>query len=622
MLNRLEVPARLVIRTCLGLFTAAVILLCQSAFWTAAVSGWVRAILIGTFIVAYFRPHLAMLFLAAAVPLGQVGSRTLDSNMRGAEAVVLAFLAGALVRGWILHRFRPMPSGILQIVSYVFGLVIAASCIEQLWFAQLRTHFPGPFLHDVLLYTSRRYLIALDGLDMIFSAMLLLEGMALMLYAVHYCREREGFAQRLVAMLMVGAVAAAAVNLSAVLAALTAASGGEPGNATLLQRWTVHIGDVNAAGSYFAMASFIGFGIGWRTKSRRVPWILSGVLAVAALWLTGSRTALIAAFLMMLILAVKLAGDKSTRIRTAIAVACATLILCGFVFPRFFAYSFVDVTASQAVTIRWLFLQTTWQMLRDQPLFGLGIGQYALWSAHFAPPEMINHYTRENAHNYFAQIAGELGVVGVVAFTAVLAAALWIRRRIPQSTPRFLLPLTAGLGAFILTWIGGHPLLVPEVAFPFWMACGIVPGVVSVVRMRRDAPIIAALVCVALLASVAPRVRNKSARIDFSKVTYGLSDGVMEQRGRLFAAARRSRLQIPLRARVATWDAPVFVDVFVDDRPAGTITLADPGWQDARIPLSENAQGVRRQIDLRVRDHERNVRVEVGKWEIISAPDA
>src|SRR3989337_3813551 len=100
MLNRLQALSRLLIRASLAVFTAVVLLLIQSAFWTNRVSAWMQAIILATALLSYFRPHYGLLALAALVPLGQVGSRTLDSQMRGAEALVLAFLAGALMRGW------------------------------------------------------------------------------------------------------------------------------------------------------------------------------------------------------------------------------------------------------------------------------------------------------------------------------------------------------------------------------------------------------------------------------------------------------------------------------------------------------------------------------------------
>ena len=142
---------------------------------------------------------------------------------------------------------------------------------------------------------------------------------------------------------------------------------------------------------------------------------------------------------------------------------------------QYFLVRPLNATPSQAVNIRWMFLETTARMLADHPVFGVGIGQYARWSTHYSSPELLQIYTRENAHNNFAQIAGELGVVGLASFIAVLALCLWPARRGPPA----IAPALAGLAAFIVSWLGGHPLLVPEVAYPFWLTLAIVPGVAS-----------------------------------------------------------------------------------------------------------------------------------------------
>ena len=86
MLNRLQPASRLLIRASLGVFTAIVLLLIQSAFWSTRVSAWMQAIIFAIALLSYFRPQYGLLAIALLAPLGQVGSRTLDSQMRGAEA--------------------------------------------------------------------------------------------------------------------------------------------------------------------------------------------------------------------------------------------------------------------------------------------------------------------------------------------------------------------------------------------------------------------------------------------------------------------------------------------------------------------------------------------------------
>lgn len=630
MLNRIEPAARIFIRLCVALFSCLVIVLAQSAFWTGAVSGAMRVVMIITAILAYFRPHYGLLALALLTPLGQVGSRTLDSNMRGAEAVVLAFLCGALVRGWTLHRFRAIPSNVVQGIAFLFAITIVASCIEQLAFSQLQRHFPATFYGGVFDYATRRYLIAFDGLEMIFSAMLLLEGIVLMLYVVHYCGEYRNFGRRLVVALVAGALSAALVNFTYIAPELVSVGGRQRSWADLLlrQRWTFHVGDMNAAASFFAMALFMALGMGWRARSQRAWWLGAAGMIAAAFWLNGSRTALVAVVIAgVAFLAREIASrtGRTSLVATLGAAAILTCIAGVLAASRFFPASFVDATASQAVRIRWLFLGTTWRMLRAEPLFGIGIGQYAVWSRHFSVEEMFAYYARENAHNYFAQIAGELGLLGLASFVGLLTCAFTrARDHVDEQGQRLRLAVTGGLAVFILTWLGNHPLLVAEVSYPFWLALGIAAGLGAGARPQRRTHVTAfALVaCIVLAVSVPPRIERKSARIDFTRITYGLRDKEVTTRGRFWVPATTLRLTIPLRERSASTESPVSVDILVDEKLAASITLTEDEWRHAELRLRRSDEAKPRQIDLRIRGRDRSSRVEVGDWDIISTPDA
>lgn len=280
-----------------------------------------------------------------------------------------------------------------------------------------------------------------------------------------------------------------------------------------------------------------------------------------------------------------------------------------------------------AIRVRWLFLGTTWRMLMAEPLFGLGIGQYFLWSRHFAAPEMFQYYERENAHNNFAQLAGELGIAGLISFVAVLVTALW-RRGEERVYPDVAMPVLFGLAVFILTWLGGHPLLVAEAAYPFWLALGVAAAVVA-----RDAnPNLSAglvgLAVALLLASIPFRVSAKSAQLDLTEVSYGLSaKRLMTSRARFFVSSAESRIDIPLRARSASEDVPVEIEVLVDGSASETIALPDRNWRTAPIALPPHPSRRFHQIDLLIRPRAPDTvdldpsLVEVGKWEIISKPN-
>jgi hypothetical protein len=468
----LEQITRHLIRALLALFTCATVVLAQSVFWTESVSIGMRILVVAVAITAYFRPPNGLLIVAALAPLGQIGAGVLDSPIRAGEALVLAFLAGVLIRGWTLREFRSFPSGRLEVAALSFGVIVALSSIVQLWLLQREGDVPASFVQDVLTYSTRNYFVSHNRYRMLFHAMLLLEGLALLLYAARYCHAHRAFAGRLLVALMLAATSAALFDVWRVGVELVEA--GHPASDALKfvaeRRWSEHIEDVNAAGSYFAMATLMAFGMAVKSRDARVWWTAGGLALAAALWMTGSRTAvvavgLVAAFWVGLLVLAR--SRPVLRAVTGLVAAIATVGLLGVY------YNQSSPTASTAVNIRWMFLETTWHMIEKHPAFGVGIGQYPRWSGAFSSPELRSIYPSQNAHNNFAQIAGELGLIGFAAFIAVIVTALWPVR---QTTNLCVGPVLAGLAAFIISWLGGHPLLVPEVAYPFWLTLAIASG--------------------------------------------------------------------------------------------------------------------------------------------------
>jgi len=215
------------------------------------------------------------------------------------------------------------------------------------------------------------------------------------------------------------------------------------------------------------------FGVAYSGGASRRIWAIPGVLILLAFWSAGSRTAVLCMLAIGAIATAKAVVPPSTRLRTWIAVIFL-LVAGGVVTLRYFPVSFFTGTASSSVASRWMLLGTTARMLGADPLFGLGVGQYQAWSLHFSSPELVALLKRnENAHNQFAQIAGEMGLIGLTAFGAVISIPLYYLRRPGVRPHSFARPALLGLAMFVATWIGGHPLLVPETSYPFWMMMGV-----------------------------------------------------------------------------------------------------------------------------------------------------
>jgi hypothetical protein len=336
---------------------------------------------------------------------------------------------------------------------------------------------PGLDYRDFFEYLFEHYLTSFRGFSALFFAMLLLEGLAVLVCAAHYCRTQPALVPRLVRMLVIGAVAAAAFNWWFFVNEL-GETGQPAANFTeflLKRRWSAHVGDVNAAGSFFAMTMIMAIGLALTQRPNRAAWAGAGLILSVALWMTASRAAITAVLLVGAVCLTRLAlGRSVTRSKTTAIAAVALVALALFSAQYFLSW----VTAPTALRIRWMFLETTWRMLQVHPLGGVGIGQYPSQSGRFSSPELLVFYLSENAHNNFAQIAGELGLVGLAAFVWVLVVSFSGLRR-SDHRQAVIMPVFAGVAAFVVSWLGGHPLLVPAVAYPFWLALAVIAGAPS-----------------------------------------------------------------------------------------------------------------------------------------------
>lgn len=108
-------------------------------------------------------------------------------------------------------------------------------------------------------------------------------------------------------------------------------------------------------------------------------------------------------------------------------------------------------------------------MIREHPTTGTGVGTFFRISRHYDVSEKGHPERIENAHNYYLQLAAEMGLPALALFLGMLYCTF--RRGFParrggsDPLPKGLL---AGLFAYSLTMLTGHPLLLSNQQFLFW----------------------------------------------------------------------------------------------------------------------------------------------------------
>src|SRR5262245_42047858 len=245
--------------------------------------------------------------------------------------------------------------------------------------------------------------------------------------------------------------------------------------------------DLNAAGSLYVLGGIVAASIAGATRRGRKFAIAALVVIAPAFWLTGSRSAFVATLAGFLILAIVRQQKSPTRVQLAAAAAALMLLVIVGAFTVDWQ-SDVQGSAANSARMRSQFMQTSARMFASAPVFGVGIGRYFDRSAEFMPADLRAIYRNENAHNYFAQQFAELGIVGGTLFLWLVCSLLISGWRGARTRPAdtMLAGLLAAVGAYLLTSVTGHPLLVPEAAFPFWVAAGALTGTVQYAEPRSS----------------------------------------------------------------------------------------------------------------------------------------
>ena len=391
-----------------------------------------------------------------------------------AECLVVAFAAGAWVRPRQAHREANDEEGWLGPPALVLGVVVMTSLVVQL--SAMQAVAPArPVIQDLWIHLTKRYWSGQEFL-VLHQAWRWLTVLAAAVAAERIVRLRPGWHTLFVKVwVFSGGVAAcyAVARLAEVVGRLNQPMGQSVVWVLTNLRISALHPDPNAAGSLFLLylVPAIVLGLAWRSI-----WVLGGVvpLVIVAFVLAQSRAAIIGLVAVLALIWL----SRIRRLVTAIAVIATTvgvlLIAAALTAPS-------HVSASRAMELRLQMTEVGWRIVSRYPVFGVGLDGYVRASHRFTTPDQRQLVgfapTGENAHNNFLQVMGELGVPALlILFWLVGPTALHMWPR-PRGTPGGLVgSMAAGIVAFLITALAGHPLLVPQVAFGFFLCLGMTAG--------------------------------------------------------------------------------------------------------------------------------------------------
>ena len=202
-------------------------------------------------------------------------------------------------------------------------------------------------------------------------------------------------------------------------------------------------GDPNSLAASLLLA--VCFGI-YTIRSRagviwRLLWFCLMGVASFVVVLTGSRSAMFGALFMLFYVWIR------SR-RKVVVAACAVIVVAGvwLAMPLQYKDRFMTTfdfernpSAGESARGRITGLKVGAQMFLDRPLLGVGVGNFSVAHAtQYSPP---GYRSWLQAHNLLAQVAGETGLLGLIAFAGFVIASMRLAGRLsapPRPVPSFL----------------------------------------------------------------------------------------------------------------------------------------------------------------------------------------
>jgi O-Antigen ligase len=613
----------------------------------------VRVGLAGFCALAIWRPDAALLVTTALLGFGIILSHMGGvPTLRVTELLVVSSLAGCCVRA--LPRassLRQALTGSISVAVVLFAIAALASAL--VWQRVHRIESGMAYLPALRDFLLRDYFIQPGDFWQLVSTAVLIEGLALYAAVAAICRSDRAFFDRALRMLIVGGAGLGVLSVVRLVEIVLR----NPAAIDVLRatpaglRISPQIPDYIASGSYFALCWLALLGVAIASR-RRLAWIAGGVPLMAALYLTGSRSVIVAAVVGLVAMLAVLLHQRSTALRGVIASAIVATLIMAISYRWMIGRDLAGEMARQSLTVRFELIRAGLGVFATRPLFGVGLDRFYLLAGALASPELRTLWGgRMNPHNDFLRIGAELGAIGLGLFLWILiAAARRIWRALEGTRDVRLAGLAGGLTAFLVTSLVSNPLMVRDVSYAFWIALGLAVGHASRLDARSHAadelvsPSTSALdaskwrhaiplFMVALLVLSIPfRARQELATLDPSRVSYGLSDWTVDAdgtryrlsgtRSTIFVTGRAQLVDIPMRT---VTNAAQEVEIRIDGRLANRVTVG-LAWQRVRMPLPSGPPIESHRIDLAAiasgevdaaGDDQRTIGVKVGEIQIV-----
>jgi hypothetical protein len=538
------------------------------------------------------RPASGLVGLALVLPLAFAltdAARPGFTVVQVTESFVLAFIVGAIARS-ILDGRLFMDSRLVR-PALSLGVLVAASGLLAL-FGQ---YADAGVAMTALWRAANSYFVSPASAHILQPAIHWLEFAALVPLVELSVRRRPAW-RHITLLVWLGAGAVAGGQTILQIADITLERNGgfrDAVNLLLRSRLNPLYADLNAAGSLFAMLAVTAIVLGVMSRHRLAAAIVSPFLAVG-LFGTQSRAAFGAVVAVFGFLATRAVFRSGRRVA---AVALAFVLIggaAGALSVRRPSHVGIDAAVNSRVELSKIALKIASQA----PVFGVGQGRFVWASRDYIEPGFVATFPGaalgENAHNNFLQVLAELGCMGLIAFVWLLWSAMRPTAVDPPARAART-ALVAGLAAFFLSALFGHPLLIYPIAAATFVTIGFAAGtlpareITSARGLRQWAEwLLVAVVLISMPWRISAALAPDTPEVVGAGPVQPALEGVPYR-----AAETLSRWRVRQRSRTVValmrWDHTGATDcrvrIRVRNRPADEVSLRSDSWIPVRFSI-------------------------------------
>ena len=579
----------------------------------------VGAIVASILMVSFLRPEHGLLIIAGLLPLSTPLAQLVGPALAGSdigELLLLSFLSGTSAR-YVLSGIAA--SGALRLAGGAAAAIVVGSAIVG---QGVEPYTAAVIAERSWRHATTSYLVEAGAFPALHHGMVWIEGLFLAYLADLTLRQRPEMSDQFCRMLLAGVSGASLFTVTRLADAFLRYQLSLPSTLDALSavRIGIHTPDINAVGSLYALfvVPALLSAIALRRFWRWAVFVSIG----AALWWTGSRTAVAAACCGTLAAA---ALSRSVGRRT---VLCGLALSAVVVVLSLRWESNGPLSAADALRIRFDMGKTGLLIATKHAAFGVGPGQFPAASRPLISERVLALFPAaadgENAHNNFIQIVAEFGIVGACALFGFIVLPLLKSSqaiRMPeahQELPGFV----GGLYAFLLTCLLGHPFLLPLCLWLFFLTLGLVsgltPGMALFTRRWEQATLLFVLL---VAVSIPWRVVNATPLADAEPMAAiesgtdpGSVDGIayttIERHLALYIDAAAQSVTVPMRLTPDS-ERSCVVRIAMNRRPADVVNPPTDAWLNVRYVVRQAADKKPGRLDLLVRQP--NCRVRVGQ---------